>query len=199
MSTPREEVYRAINSERAYQDFRWTPQARTLDEFALYIRQYSEELADLAAHSDEPKPKLDIVRKVAALCVACMEQHGAVLRGDPIFANPTDALASRRSDDQPKGRTNPRVVLVENPRLEIQCADDGVWLYVENGCINIPSFFNSNLIFDRAIRKWAERYADLNSPVKGHPCTDPACGCKTKAGDMRSNGELPVIDAEVIP
>lgn len=85
MKLQREEVYCILNSERAYQDKRWGASAssnepgdgnRTIDEFALYISQYANALARLAATSIEPHDKLDFVRKVGALCVACMEQHG---------------------------------------------------------------------------------------------------------------------------
>ncbi len=84
----REDVYHALDSERNYQDIRWAGSAgsqksgmgaldRTLDEFALYIRGYAEKLATIASHTDDPNEKLDHVRKVGALCVSCMEAHGA--------------------------------------------------------------------------------------------------------------------------
>ena len=83
----REEVYSAIDSERAYQDSKWGSSessgkpgvggARTIDEFALYIKGYAEDLAQIASHELDPKKKLDFIRKVAGLCVAAMEQHGA--------------------------------------------------------------------------------------------------------------------------
>ncbi len=86
MSTPRQEVYRAIDSERAYQDSKWGQSLssdrpgngeRTIDEFALYIVGYAHKLLDNAATFANPEEKLSAVRKVAGLCVACMEQHGA--------------------------------------------------------------------------------------------------------------------------
>lgn len=87
----RAEVYSAIDTERSYQNARWgnslsgdrEPTAeqpaghRTVDEFALYIVGYAHKLLDNAATFAETKDKLDLVRKVAGLCVACMEQHGA--------------------------------------------------------------------------------------------------------------------------
>lgn len=90
MSAPRSEVYAAIDSERAYQDARWGTTessgksgvggARTLDEFVLYIDGYTRDLVQVASHELDPAAKLAFVRKVAGLCVACMEQHGAPLR-----------------------------------------------------------------------------------------------------------------------
>ena len=94
--TNRKEVYEAIDSERNYQDLRWSGTAssnrkssensaldRTLDEFALYIKGYSDDLAKIASHSDDPTEKLNFVRKVAGLAVACMETHGAPVREIP--------------------------------------------------------------------------------------------------------------------
>ena len=89
----RTKVYKAIDSEREYQDKIWDGTAssknpsiekggldRTIDEFALYIKGYSDDLVQIASHSDDPNKKLDVIRKVAGLCVACMEKHGAPKR-----------------------------------------------------------------------------------------------------------------------
>jgi hypothetical protein len=86
--TEREEVYRAIDSEREYQKKRWGSQhgidsgtnGHSVDEFSLYMLSYSQELATLAATTRGDALKLDFVRKVTALGVACMEQHGAPIR-----------------------------------------------------------------------------------------------------------------------
>lgn len=88
----RDKVYELIDSERDYQDKRWADTAsskaegkgaldRTVDEFALYINTYARKLADIAGSTDDPKEKLEFVRKVAGLCVACMEAHGGNKRG----------------------------------------------------------------------------------------------------------------------
>lgn len=85
----REEVYRLIDGERDYQDNLWGKTLssnkpgngeRTVDEFALYIAGYAQELTTIASHSADPNSKLAHVRKIAALAVACMEQHGAPAR-----------------------------------------------------------------------------------------------------------------------
>lgn len=87
--TTRQEVYKAIDSEMNYQQAKWGSSAssgnpgngnRTIDEFVLYIRGYAEDLAKIASHELDPTKKLDFVRKVAGLCVATMEQHGAPTR-----------------------------------------------------------------------------------------------------------------------
>lgn len=79
--TTRIEVYKALDSERAYQNMSFqenyhTATDRTLDEFILYIQQYAQEAGALTTHGDE-KEALHFVRKVGALCVGCMEKHGA--------------------------------------------------------------------------------------------------------------------------
>ncbi len=91
----RSDVFEALVSERIYQDQRWGETQsseqpldgkpvgfRTLDEFALYVHGYAQDLARIAAHSDSPTEKLDFFRKVGALCVAAMEHHGAPHRPD---------------------------------------------------------------------------------------------------------------------
>ncbi len=89
--TTRQEVYSAIDSEREYQDGIWGKTlsgdraatelqpggTRTVDEFSLYIIGYANDLMINGSHFANEKDKLDIVRKIAGLGVACMEQHGA--------------------------------------------------------------------------------------------------------------------------
>lgn len=73
----RQLVYNAIDNERDYQEQKWGGgPIRSLDEFALYIRDYAEEAAHQLTRGDEEKG-LHTIRKVAGLCVAAMEQHGA--------------------------------------------------------------------------------------------------------------------------
>ena len=88
--TTRQEVYAAIDSEREYQDKLWGHSlsgnrpstelqpggTRTVDEFSLYIIGYANDLLIKGSHFADDKEKLDIIRKIAGLGVACMEQHG---------------------------------------------------------------------------------------------------------------------------
>lgn len=82
-------VYAAIDSERIYQDARWNDQTTTsggrhsLEEWTVYIRSYLREAEDQLARN--PKQVADVLalatfRKIAAMCVCAMEQHGAPLR-----------------------------------------------------------------------------------------------------------------------
>jgi hypothetical protein len=85
----RADVYKAIDGERDYQDAKWGNSlssgiagdgARSIDEFSLYIVGYAADAARLASHYADGQAKLAEIRKVAALCVACMEQHGVPSR-----------------------------------------------------------------------------------------------------------------------
>jgi hypothetical protein len=87
----RRDVYAAIDSERDYQEDRWGKTAssgrlgngdRTIDEFVLYMVGYANRLANFASISDDAAAKLECVRKLTTLGVACMEQHGAPPRQD---------------------------------------------------------------------------------------------------------------------
>ncbi len=85
----REQVYKAIDSERDYQDSKWGSTLsggrpgngfRTTDEYVAYIVGYTNELVQVASHFGDETAKLNVVRKVAGLAVACMEQNGAPQR-----------------------------------------------------------------------------------------------------------------------
>jgi hypothetical protein len=90
----REEVYQAIDGERDYQQAMASnahgdptnDRTKSLEEFALYIQDYTTELVHQLARTWGPdayaKP-LDTLRKVAALAVAAMEVWGAPKRTAP--------------------------------------------------------------------------------------------------------------------
>lgn len=81
--TDRKDVYIAIDSERDYQQKRWggnphrQADDRTIDEYACYIQRYANVLIEVATTAETDVEKLHVVRKIAALCVACMERNGA--------------------------------------------------------------------------------------------------------------------------
>jgi hypothetical protein len=91
--TDRAEVYAVIDGERAYQEQRWgvaAAEGRTeadhdhsVTEWLSYIRDYVEEGLHVCARTADPiatAQALHIVRKVAGMAVACMEQRGAPAR-----------------------------------------------------------------------------------------------------------------------
>ena len=82
----RDDVYAAIDSERDYQDAQWGGTSeggrpgngfRSVDAYAAYIQRYTNVLIEVVGTSDNDMRKLDVIRKIAGLCVVCMEQHGA--------------------------------------------------------------------------------------------------------------------------
>jgi hypothetical protein len=85
----RTEVWKAIDSERDYQDFRWNPSTstsggqHTVSEWILYMEAYLHEARQKVSTQASPKAEeeaLECLRKVTAMGVACMEQNGAPQR-----------------------------------------------------------------------------------------------------------------------
>lgn len=76
----REEVYAAIDGEREYQDAGEGnapgDMAQTVPVFILVLERYVAK-AKKAWHTSGDDAALEVVRKVTAVGVACMEQHGA--------------------------------------------------------------------------------------------------------------------------
>ena len=82
-------VYEAIDSEREYQNSKWRrPTSKdpaghnphTITEWLSYMQYYVNEGLKVQTLSFEEGAGLDFLRKVAALGVAGMEQHGAPKR-----------------------------------------------------------------------------------------------------------------------
>lgn len=85
----RSEVYKAVDSERDYQDRRIARDGTTAsgsehyhtpEEFILYMEDYLNEARHVASRTWGPTAKpaiMELVRKVTALGVACMEANGA--------------------------------------------------------------------------------------------------------------------------
>lgn len=88
----REEVYKAIDSERAYQNSQW-PNAQwdgngevpanplSIGEFILLLNEYVDKARN--AWTIEKAPELntlEFIRKIAGITVNAMEQHGAPQR-----------------------------------------------------------------------------------------------------------------------
>ena len=86
MKTTREEVYKAIDSERDYQDSQC--QARfpiyrgnhEVGAFLTMFRAYLLRAEEAWTNSDGDAEALEVVRKLAGIAVNCMEQHGAPQR-----------------------------------------------------------------------------------------------------------------------
>jgi hypothetical protein len=88
-TSTRAEVYHALDSERDYQDRRWNPSTTTsggdhsITEWIAYMEDYLAEAKHVLARTarqDAYPQVLHIMRKVTAMGVKCMEQHGALVR-----------------------------------------------------------------------------------------------------------------------
>jgi hypothetical protein len=91
-TTTRTEVYQAVNSERDFQESFVLPerqyyQTHTLGEFILMLNQYAAQCQQKWTHHadkvDGYPESLHEVRKLAAIAIRCMEQHGAPFREIP--------------------------------------------------------------------------------------------------------------------
>lgn len=87
MSTSRAEAYAALDSERDYQDMRKDRDngqpSHSPEEYLVYMQDYLNEALHTSARTWGPEAKvavMEIVRKVTALGVACMEDHGVAQR-----------------------------------------------------------------------------------------------------------------------
>lgn len=86
----RENVYIAINTERDYQDSKGVanggePHRHELESYVLYMDDYMTQLKTQlsriwCANGKPPAVALDTLRKITALGVAAMEQHGVSRR-----------------------------------------------------------------------------------------------------------------------
>jgi hypothetical protein len=83
----RESVYNSIDSERNYQQALWGPTStggrHSITEFIAYVEDYLAEAKHLLARKSKLSayPEvLPILRKSAAMLVACMEQNGVPLQ-----------------------------------------------------------------------------------------------------------------------
>lgn len=89
MRSEREEVYQAIDGERAYQEKRWNCETtascgnHSLTEFLVYIRDYTEEALHYVSRTADPAGQdfcRNSLRKIAALTVSALEQNGVSFR-----------------------------------------------------------------------------------------------------------------------
>lgn len=80
----RQEVYKLIDGERNYQD-NLSELARyrqkTVAEELVIIERYTRKALDAWTDNPGDEAALDVVRKIAATCIRCMEVHGAPSRG----------------------------------------------------------------------------------------------------------------------
>jgi len=77
----REKVYEIIDSERAYQDklpkIRTDGRKHTVGEFLIMMQHYMNRAVEHWTLTPSDAMALDDIRKIAGICVKCMEEHGA--------------------------------------------------------------------------------------------------------------------------
>lgn len=78
---PRDFVYAAIDSERDYQDAlsyeRTDGSIKSVGDYLTMLRHYLDEANHEWVMNPGDEPALHSIRKVAAIAVRCMEEHGA--------------------------------------------------------------------------------------------------------------------------
>lgn len=83
------DVYKLIDEERSYQDKKWLsiPESRhanhSPEEWLVYIEDYTNEAKHILsreAYGVCEQKAMDIMRKIAAMAVCAIEQHGAPAR-----------------------------------------------------------------------------------------------------------------------
>lgn len=82
--TTRQEVFAAIDGERAYQDGQWPenapsdPRPLSIGEYILLIEEYCAKARLEWSRARRPEIEaLHQIRKIAGIAVRCMENHGA--------------------------------------------------------------------------------------------------------------------------
>lgn len=89
----RQEVFELINGEREYQDSRWNESTtasggnHSPEEWFMYIENYISEAKHILSRKNvqEGYPQaMSIMRKVASMSVAAMEQHKTPPRFEPV-------------------------------------------------------------------------------------------------------------------
>jgi len=95
MSERRQAAYIAIDPERGYQYDRWvhacaeagiqyqSDSEKSVSEWLQFIHGYYLDAVKIAAH-DAGSPIMEFFRKLGALCVVCMEVHGAAGLDGPL-------------------------------------------------------------------------------------------------------------------
>ncbi len=78
--TNRQSVFNAINHERDYQERRWPGHTHSATEYLVYIDHYVKKAFAQVSTQDGEESSLHELRKIAALAVAAMEEHGAPSR-----------------------------------------------------------------------------------------------------------------------
>lgn len=79
----RNDVYVSLDTEREYQIKRWgveTQASQPVASYLTFIQHYMNEATREITKNPDNRFVMETIRKITALGVACMEQHGAPQR-----------------------------------------------------------------------------------------------------------------------
>lgn len=85
----RDDVYKLIDGEREYQKKRWNPDTTItggihhVTDYLVYMQDYIHEAMHIVSRAADPSASdqaLEIIRKITAMGVACMEQNETLPR-----------------------------------------------------------------------------------------------------------------------
>lgn len=76
----RQDVHRLLDAERDYQKAKWGDRQHSVPAWLLVLRQELNEAMEAWATTGDDAAAMDEVRQVAAVAIACLEQHGACVQ-----------------------------------------------------------------------------------------------------------------------
>lgn len=76
----RRKVYRAIDSERDYQEAKWGNHRHEVGAYLTMLRIYMNRADEAWTSNKGDDAALEVVRKIGGIAVRCMEDHDAPMR-----------------------------------------------------------------------------------------------------------------------
>jgi len=146
----RSDVYDAIDTERDFQDGFIANQGlthnKTVGEFLTLIRAYSAKADSAWVGQPGDAGALEEIRKIAALCVSCMEHHGATKRSTfKPFSAPNYPTRKQSNTVGWVGvissNVNSVLYLPSSRQLQVRFNDSAVYEYD-----NVPGYIYSGML-----------------------------------------------------
>lgn len=72
----REEVYSIIDGEREYQEYKWKGHRHEVGAYITILQNYVDKSRHAWTDNNGDEKALEEIRKIAAIAVSCMEEHG---------------------------------------------------------------------------------------------------------------------------
>ena len=135
----RDDVYDAIDSERDFQDNfiaqKGLNQFKSVGEFLTLTRVYSNKADNAWTYNGGDDGALEEIRKIAAICVACMENHGAKRRNSITTFAP-----NHNSQINILGNTSPGIHPAYGQSTLTRKSKSITWVPVSSSNINAISY-----------------------------------------------------------